>query len=48
MSKEEYEKISPEEQASLDKRVEVLTKEKSRTEQQAVKAKIDMVKAELA
>ncbi len=48
VSKEEYEKMSPEEQASLDKRVEVLTKEKARTEQQAVKAKIDMVKAELA
>lgn len=48
VSKEEYEKMSPEEQASLDKRVEELTKEKTRAEQQAVKAKIDMVKAELA
>ncbi|MCK8665336.1 hypothetical protein M1M11_10625 [Pseudomonas azerbaijanoccidens] len=48
VSKEEYEKMSPEEQASLDKRVEELTKAKAREEQQAVKAKIDMVKAELA
>ncbi|MFJ7797233.1 hypothetical protein [Pseudomonas sp. NPDC096950] len=48
VSKEEYEKMSPEEQASLDKRVGELTKEKARAEQQAIKAKIEMVKAELA
>lgn len=48
VSKEEYEKMSPEEQASLDKKIEELTKEKARAEQQAIKAKIDMAKAELA
>jgi hypothetical protein len=48
VSKEEYEKMSPEEQASLDKKVEELTKEKAKMEQQIVKAKIDMAKAELA
>lgn len=47
VSKEEYEKMSPEEQVSLDKRVEELTKEKGRAEQQAIKAKIDIAKAEL-
>jgi hypothetical protein len=40
--------MSPEEQASLDKKVEELTKEKAKMEQQIVKAKIDMAKAELA
>lgn len=48
VSKEEYEKMSPEEQASLDKKVEELTKEKAKMEQQIVKAKIDMAKAEFA
>jgi hypothetical protein len=48
VSKEEYEKMSPEEQASLDKKVEELTKEKAKMEQQVVKAKIDMAKAEFA
>ncbi len=48
VSKEEYEKMSPEEQASLDKKVEELTKEKAKMEQQVVKAKIAMAKAEFA
>jgi len=40
VSKEEYEKMSPEEQASLDKQVEELTKERAKLEQEVVRAKI--------
>lgn len=48
VSKEEYEKMSPEEQASLDQKVEVLTKERTKLEQEVVRAKIAIAKAELA
>ena len=48
VSKEEYEKMSPEEQASLDKKVDELTKERTKVEQEVVRAKIAIAKAELA
>lgn len=48
VSKEEYEKMSPEEQAALDKKVEELTKERTKVEQEVVRAKIAIAKAELA
>lgn len=48
VSKEEYEKMTPEEQASIDKKVAELTKEQAKIEQQVVRAKIAMAKAELA
>lgn len=47
VSKEEYEAMSPEEKAAIDKKVEELAKEKAQVTQEIIKAKIAMAKAEL-
>jgi len=48
VSKEEYEAMSPEQKAAVDKKVAELTKEKAEVAQQEIKAKIAMAKAEMA
>jgi len=46
VSKEEYEAMSPEEKAAIDKKVEELTKEKAQVTQEIIRAKIAMAKAD--
>lgn len=48
VTKEEYAAMSPEEKASVDKKVADLTKEKAEVAQQEIKAKIAMAKSEMA
>lgn len=47
VSKEEYEAMSPDEKAAIDKKVEELTKQKAQVAQEIIRAKISMAKAEL-
>ena len=48
ISKEEYDALSPEQKAAVDKKVAELTKEKAEVAQQEIKARIAMAKSELA
>jgi hypothetical protein len=48
VTKEEYDAMTPEQKAAVDKKVAEVTKEKAEVAQQEVKAKIAMAKAEMA